>query len=382
MPERSRRLDLRLYLMCEPLSVALLTGLAVLFFLAVTGLSRIYIAKQGALATRWSSRGLADIQAHRYNFAVNDFRTALLYSRDNYWYKLSLAEALLGEKRTDEAYAYLINLWDRQPENGLVNLDLARIAAGRGQTEKALRYYHNAIYAPWPGDQEKERRNTRLELIGLLLHIGAGTQAQSELIALEANLGDQPSQQAYIGGLFLKVQDYARALAAFRLSLKSDSHDPVALAGAGDAAFKLARYSLAERYLAQAVEVVPGDTQSAALLRITRLVLEMDPFRQSISPARRSQIAFDAYAVAGDRLKACNTPGGSGANAALLQALQLDWATLKPHITEGSLRRNPNLVNKALNMVFSIERQTAGACGVPTNSDSALLLIAKLHEEN
>ena len=69
---------------------------------------------------------------------------------DDYAYQLNLAEALIGLKRTGEASTYLVNLWDRQPEDGLVNLELARIAVQKGQTEQALRYYHNAIYAAWP----------------------------------------------------------------------------------------------------------------------------------------------------------------------------------------------------------------------------------------
>ena len=60
---------------------------------------------------------------------MSELRTALLYSRDNYSYQLNLAEALLGEGRRDEASAYLVNLWEREPENGQVNLELAYIAA-------------------------------------------------------------------------------------------------------------------------------------------------------------------------------------------------------------------------------------------------------------
>ena len=175
---------LRYYLKREPLILAVLSALAVLAFLGVSGLSRIYHAQQAALGNRWSARGEADLKARRYQLAVNEFRTALLYSRDNYPYQLDLAEALIGLKRTNEAYAYLVNLWEREPENGLVNLELARIAVQRADTEKALRYYHNAIYAIWPGDQEVQRRNARLELIEYLLSINGKTQAQAELIAL------------------------------------------------------------------------------------------------------------------------------------------------------------------------------------------------------
>jgi hypothetical protein len=76
-------------------------------------------------------------------------------------------------------YAYLVNLWEREPENGLVNLELARIAVQRADTERALRYYHNAIYAIWPGDQEVQRRDARLEPIEYLLRINVKTQAQA-----------------------------------------------------------------------------------------------------------------------------------------------------------------------------------------------------------
>ncbi len=183
--------------------LTLLSVLALVFFLAVTGLSHVFHAQQESLGSRWFTRGTIDLKQQRFQPAVSDFRTALLYSRDNYAYQLNLAEALIGLRRTSEAHAYLVNLWEREPENGLVNLELARIAVQNGETEQALRYYHNAIYATWPGDQEVERRDTRLELIEFLLGTNAKTQAQSELIALAANLADDPSQHTRVGELFL-----------------------------------------------------------------------------------------------------------------------------------------------------------------------------------
>ena len=120
--------DLRIYLRQQPVMLALLAVLAVFFFLAVTGLSRAYHAQRESLGNRWFTRGVADLRAGRFDSAVTEFRAALLYSRDDYNYQLNLAEALIGLKRTGEASAYLANLWERQPEDGLVNLELARIA--------------------------------------------------------------------------------------------------------------------------------------------------------------------------------------------------------------------------------------------------------------
>jgi tetratricopeptide (TPR) repeat protein len=378
----TKRMDLRLYLRQQPVMLALLALLGVILFLAVAGLSRAYHAQRDSLGNRWFSRGVADLSARHFDRAVTEFRAALLYSRDNYDYQLNLAEALIGLKRTGEAYSYLVNLWDRQPEDGVVNLELARIAAQRGQTEQAQRYYHNAIYATWPSDQEVKRRDTRLELIEFLLGINARAQAQAELIALEENLGDDPSQQKHVGDLFLRAQDYEHALASYRLSLKSDRHNGAAMAGAGMAAFQLGRYPLAEHYLQAAVAGNPSDTQSADRLKTTELVLRMDPFRRQISVDERDRIVVEAFATAGKRLSSCATPKAPAASIASQPSLADSWAKMKPHISEQELRRNPDLVEGAMDLVFEIERQTSATCGTPDGANLALLLIAKLPEGN
>jgi len=385
MTARERVRGLGLYPAREPVILALLSALAVLSFLAVGGLSRMYHAQQQALGNRWFTRGTADLKDGHFDRAVGDFRAALRYSRDNYDYQLNLAQSLIGLNRTDEAYAYLINLWDREPENGLVNLELARIAAKKGENERALRYYHNAIYAIWPGDQEAQRRNTRLELIEYLLGIHARAQAQSELIALAANLGDDPSLHQLVGDLFLQAQDYEHALAEYRLTLKSDHHNPAALAGAGVAAFELGRYSLAQRYLQVAVALNSDDKQSTDILKTTELVLQMDPFRRQISADQRNRIVIEAFASAGERLKSCSAtvnPSGSNSSETVEQSLADGWAKMQPKINERDLRRDPDLAEGAMDLVFEIERETKIACGAPTGTDLVLLLISKLHEGN
>lgn len=376
----SKRLDLQRYVKQPPVMLALLALLGVIFFLGVAGLSRAYHAQREGLGNRWFTRGMADLNARRYDNAVADFRSALLYARDNYDYQLNLAEALIGLERTTEAYSYLLNLWERQPEDGLVNLEMARIAARRAQTEQAQRYYHNAIYAVWPGDQEAKRRETRFELIEFLLSINAKARAQAESIALQENLGDDAVQQERVGDLFLKTQDYEHALAAYRISLRENHRGETALAGAGWAAFQLGRYPLAERYLQAAEALNPNDTESAERLKTTQLVLRMDPFRRQISAEQRDKIVVEAFATAGKRLSSCATPRAASASASSQSSLADSWAKLKPQITEQQLRRNPDLVEQAMELTFEIERQTSATCRAPTGEDLALLLISKLHE--
>ena len=379
MSASTNRLNLRYLASNQPLSLAFLTVLAIVLFSVVTAITGIYNAQQAALADRWSSRGTTDLAARRYPPAVNDYRTALLYARDDASYELHLAQALIGEGRYDEADAYLTSLWERHPEDGEVNLAMARIAADKSETNDAIRYYHNAIYAVWPADHERERETARFELIDLLLRNHANAQAESELIALAANLGDDPAERAHAGELFLAVQDNDHAFTEFRMSLSANPRIQDALSGAGRAAFGLARYSEAAHYLREAVEAAPNDAASASLLRVANRVLEMDPYRRGINATDRDRTVIEDFTVAGARLDVCNELAGSSPLMPW-QTLRQDWTNLKPRVTPGGLRQDPDRVQAAMSMIFNIEHETAGACGLPTEADTALQLVANLRE--
>jgi tetratricopeptide (TPR) repeat protein len=369
-----------LSLSSEPVVLALLSVAAVVGFMLVGSLSSTYHAQHEAFAVKWFARGSADLHARRFGRAVSEFRTALLYSPDNYSYQFNLAEALLGEHRTDEAAAYLVNLWEREPDNALVSLELARIAAGRGEPQQAIRYYHNAIYATWPANRPEGRQQTRLELIDYLLTIDEKPQAQAELIALAANLGDDPVKRAHVGDLFVEAGDYVDALAAYDASLRAMPKNQAAATGAGLAAFELGRYAQARQYLRQAAAVGPLDEASAARLETADLVLRMDPYRRQISAAERNRIVIAAFTAAGERLAACAPKTVPAAPTSDGQDLSKAWQKMKPQVTPWGLWRNPDLVEGAMDLVFGIERRFAGTCASPTPTDRALLLIAGLHE--
>lgn len=434
------RLQIPPHLRREMATLAMLTGLAAVLLIGVTALSELFHSQQDALADRWSGRGDADLAGENYKAAVNDYRTALRYTRDGYPQQLGLAEALIGEQRIDEARVYLETLWEQQPENGIVNRELARIAAGKGDTRAALRYYHNAIYANWHEHAEAERVATRWELIKYLLSIKQPAQAQSELIGLGAEVGDNPEQQLNLGRYFLKVQDGQHALASFRMCLRANPHEAAALAGAGEAEFDLGSYTRAHRYLAEALARNPADRDSASLLEVSDQVMRLNPFRPGVSDAERDQAVLSAFQTVGERLKGCpelatspvspaslpaagNPPamapagrakGVLGAIAAALaklpsakktpqgkaqppatpqkqpqapasanlqaQTLAAAWTQLEPKVTKRVLRHNQDVVNQAMDLAFNIEHQAASKCGPGTPADTALLLISRLHE--
>lgn len=363
------------------MTLALLSLGVIVFFGFVTGVSKGFYSQQDALAKRWSTRGVADLNAGHYKDAIPEFRAALLYSRNDFNFRLGLAQALMGLHRPAEAYSYLINLRTEHPENGLVNLELARISAEQDDSAQALRSYHNAIYGNWPGDQEKQEQDARFELVGYLLRINAKTQAESELISLAALVGDDPERQSRLGTFLLRIQDNERALAAFRRCLAIDGHNAAAIAGAGAAAFDLGRYSLAVRYLKQAVAANPEDAVSKDHLQIASIVLQLDPFQARIRAAQKYGKVVAAFTEAGDRLKTCPVAGSYATPGNSQQDLSAEWHALKPRVTPSGLRNDPDLVDTAMNLVFAIERQANEWCGgTSTPTDAALLRIANRRE--
>ena len=130
--------------------------------------------------------------------ALGAFRAALSYSHDNSQYQLSLARALRDSGRTAEAETYLIRLWERTPQEGAMNLALGRLFVRQHVFDKAIQYYHNAIYGVWPSDAETKRRDAQLELIEILLQQGAYPQAQAEIINMaSASPNDPESAPAF-----------------------------------------------------------------------------------------------------------------------------------------------------------------------------------------
>lgn len=362
--------------------IFLLSGVAIVFFLIVTALSNLYGSQQDRLSERWASRGRSDLKSAHFQEAVDDFHSALRYSRDDYAQQLGLAEALIGLKHIDEASSYLKALWEQQPENGVVNRELARIAAGKGEVSQALRYYHNAVYATWPANADKERRDTRWELIKYLLSRNAKPQAQSELISLSADIGDSPSQQIDLGDYFLQVQDPGHALKAYRSCLSDNQTDAEALSGAGTAAFEMGDYRLAERYLKRAIAQNPGDQEAHKLLQVTELVFDLDPFRYDSSDSDRDHLVTEDFQTAGERLQHCPAIAQISLPSNARTSLMEGWLQLNPMVTNSHRRRTSAFTQQVFQLISQIERQAVQKCGPGIPADQALVLISRMHEGN
>src|SRR6266568_6036675 len=194
------------------------TLIAACFFLLVLLLfvagfaTRAFHETHRDLAETWFERGEIYLKAKQADAALDAYRTALRYSPDDSLFQLRLAQALIFANRTGEAQSYLLNLWERDPQSGPVNLVLGRLSAEEGDVTGVIRYYHNAIYGVWPTADENRRRALRLEIYHFLKSHGAAGQAEAELMALSGEVSHDAKAHEQIGELLLADGEHDRAL--------------------------------------------------------------------------------------------------------------------------------------------------------------------------
>lgn len=376
-----------------PLVLAVLTLIAIMGFAVVSRLVTRLKANEKRIAWHAYEAGLVEVKAGRSDRALNDFRAALVYDADNPEYQLNLARALRDTGRLDESEAYLLHLWNAEPQDGTINLALGRLAARRGSMDDAIRYYHNAIYGAWTSDPDQNRPKTRIELIEFLLQQKAWPQAQAELLLLAQVLPPDPAQRVRLAEMFAEARDYQEALEQYQTVLKVDGKNAVALAGAGEAAFQMGRYRTAVRYLKQGAQVNPGDAHTRQRLQDASLVLETDPFLRGIPDVERNRRIANASAHAGDRLRSCAASRGITLNADAvdreesvlplstdLPSLWAQWQRAQPDIQRIGAPSKADLPDTLMDLIFGIEQQTATLCGEPEGVDLALLLISRGRE--
>ncbi|HET9179094.1 MAG TPA: hypothetical protein VFQ24_12120 [Terriglobia bacterium] len=367
--------------MLERETLVLLSLIALAIFFVITGFTvKRYHASQLALGGRWYQRGEAALQSNRPEEAVDAFHTALVYARNNTVYQKRLAEALIEAKHQAEAEAYLRALWVRQPGDGAVNLELARLSANAHNVPEAIRYYQNAVFGIWEAKPEISRRDARIEMCKFLLAEGKKAVAESELIALQAELPPDAKLHTQVGNMFVQVEDYRRALTEFQRALKLDPRMRGAWAGAGEASYRLAEFIQARHYFQRAVELNPHDQDAARKLEISRWAVDLDPFQRRLSQKDRGRRTVAAFQQALSRLRRCAQSRGanlqSQAGAGPFASVYSSVEKVQPEVSRKILRGNPDLINDVMDLVTQMEETAQQACGTPPPADQALLMIS------
>ena len=367
------------FIVREPLLVGILVLITIICSTLTHSYTRAYDQRRSELGREWFERGNRELKNNNSAAAVEAFRTALLYAPENWDYRLHLAEALTLANRTNQAFDYYLSLWQSNPRNGTVNLQLARLAARAGEKSEAERYFNGAIFGDWAEHAADHRRDSLFELINLYLEQGDTGQAESQLLILSANLPQDPALHTRVADLYFRVGDYQRALEHYRLSLRLDPRYLPAVRGAGEAYFRMGDYHAAENYLSRVTRQDESDVESRKLLGVAQIVLSLNPFEHGIPQSERARRSLRVFEIAGKRLQSCNVAQGtpqSASHSSLLEA----WKKWKPSANYSHLIRQADGIDTLFDFSATIEKQTQSLCGEPTSEDSAVLAIASLHE--
>ena len=374
-------------------TLALLSVFAVTCVLAVLTwlLFRSYSQHQSDAAARWKRRGEQALQSHSPHAAVYDLRTALGYGQDDPATQAKLADALAQAGRLQEATSYFNTLWEKEPGNGNINLQLARLAARQGQRSVALERYQAAIYGVWEGDGTVRRRQVRLELVRYLIEQNRFGDARDELLIAAGNDKSTPTLME-VAGLLAEAHAPSDALRFYREVAGRQPVEVQSLEGAGQMAFLLSRYKMARSYLDRALKTsnAAQPLKDLALaeknLQIANAVVAIYPSQQLPQRERLGRVVH-AYSVARTRYTACAN-GNAGQsqsprtgstqikNSDEMATLANRWQKWKTKLTAAALADNTQLEKTTMQLVYDTEQVTEQVCGEPTGENAALLRIA------
>jgi Flp pilus assembly protein TadD len=416
--ERAARRSL---LFSDALSLTALFIITLLLAFITNAFYQSYASHQAELSRRWFARGEDSLRRNQPVAAVNALRSALALTPGQRKIEIALAEALAAAGRTQEATAYFTTLAESEPGDGMIQLELARLARRQGNTQQALESYHRAIYGDWQGDGAVRRREARLEMVNFLIENGLDNQARDELLVAAGNAPEEDIPvQLNIAGSLEKARAPVDALGIYKSVLE---HHPAlwqALAGAGRTAFAAGRYAEATRYLARAAEAPEGalppetEAQTKAMLEQSKRLLLLYPSPQLNPHDRGIRILADRK-IAQARLASClatPAPSSSAPSPAAaspsplrhnplqslarrfehhpvqpangvalppspedaLESVTARWKQLPQQVTLRDLENDPDLASTEIQLIYDTEQATAEVCGAPTTQDDNLLL--------
>jgi Flp pilus assembly protein TadD len=423
----SDRIERRRLIFADTLSLVTLFAITALLAILTNYLYQSYASHQVSLAARWLQRGDQALRDHKPQAAIDALSSALAYAPNDRSTTIKLAEALASAGRIQEATVYFNALLESQQGSGVINLQLARLAARQGNQSQAIEDFQKAIYGNWEGDGYVRRREVRFELINYLIAHHLLDQARSELLVASGNApANDISVQLEIARNMELAQDPSDAFHLYRTILHLHPSLREAMDGAGRTAFQLGRFLQAKHYLARALDLpateADSDESAVAALQQSRdqlseasRILAVYPSSR-LKPAERDARILNARKLAMARLTTCvnaktaaqatpsaapapkvssnplqslasrfsrqpSKPAGNETAAPPavdpLQGLVERWQKLPSKVTLAELAKDPELAETQIQLVYDTELVTQQVCGAPTGEDALLLKIAQ-----
>jgi tetratricopeptide (TPR) repeat protein len=420
----SDRIERRRLILADSLALITLFGVTALLAVSTNYLYQSYASHQVKLADRWLQRGDQAMRDGKAQAAIDALSSALAFDPTQRNTEIKLAQALASAGRVQEATVYFNSLLESQQGSGVINLQLARLAARQGDETQAIDDYQKAIYGNWEGDGYVRRREVRFELIKYLIEHQQLDRARSELLVASGNAPeDDISVQLEIAGLMEQAEDPGDALHLYKTILRSHPSLREALEGAGRTAFQLGRYVEAKRYLSRSLEGPGVDQEPATVIsrsrdnlneatrllalypstslrpseRIARVLTDRklamarlgECTREraaaaknsppAVAPPAKNTSPLQSFASRFSRRSAQPTPNPAAAPAPTdpLLALTQQWQQLPVKITAKELEKDPELTQAQIQLIYDTELITQQVCGAPTGDDALLLKIAQ-----
>lgn len=362
-----------------------LCGLLLIPMFTVTGVFvRMFHEKQSRIAEDWRRAGQVNLAAGRSNVAVEDFRNALLYSSDSMQLQLELAEALAQQGHLDEAQNYLANLRLRDPENSLINLQLARIASKRGDVPSATSYFHDAMYGHWPADPHEKQVATRKELIEFFLRHNRGDSARAESLSMAAENPADPEIRQQAADFLLQAGDAQSSLSEYQRVLSVEPGNAGALVGSGKASLALGRFAQATRDFTLALQKGAIESETARNKDIASAAENLNPFDARLNGRDRRKRILRLFSLAEERARECFPavlPGSAVAPSDQWKPLAAQRAALPKEINARELAAHVALEKPALDWIFAVESAAVSHCGAGTVENVATGLIGATRKE-
>jgi tetratricopeptide (TPR) repeat protein len=365
-------------------------SIAFLILLAVTGvlfaitlfLFRSFSAHRAEIARQAGEDGRLALSQGRPHDAIADLRTALSYAPNERSYELLLAQALGEDGRLEEAINYFLNLWESQPGDGFINLQLARLERQRHETQAAINYYRAAIFGSWPGDGVTRRRDVRLELAKYLIDQKQFALAQTELLIVSSNAPSIPGFRVALGDTLLRANDQTDAMKEYQKAVFEDPRDAIAYEKSGRLAYRMGDYTHARDLLEKALRESAGAVSNAAepegdtatLLKNSERLLALNPDLASTRPERVTRI-LTGRAIAKKRFDDCVKQVASPQIS--LDTLTARWSASNIDASRVALMRDDSNEDLVRSLTADTETTTAKLCGAPQGDDALLLLLAQ-----
>ncbi len=422
------RIERRRLIFADTLALVTLFAITALLAVMTNYLYQSYASHQVELANRWLVRGEQAMHDGKPQAAIDALSSALAFAPSDRNTEIKLAEALASAGRLQEAAVYFNALLESQQGSGLINLQLARLAARQDNINQAIEDYQRAIYGNWEGDGYVRRRDVRFELINYLIDHQLLDRARSELLVASGNAPqDDISVQLDIARMMERAQAPSDALHLYKTILHRHPSLREALDGAGRTAFQIGHYLEAKKYLARALEGPGVDQEPKAVLdqdrdrlgEATRLLLlypssRLDPHERSariltdrkLAMARLAECTQDRPQAPANSAATSTPPpatASKGSNplqsltshfksrsAATapdqtavpppvdpLRALAERWKQLPAKISPRDLENDPDLAQTQIQLIYDTELITQQVCGAPAGDDALLLRIAQ-----